>query len=160
MAHLEKLFKTEGLPDNPYHTLDSQVIYKSESATAEMKEVRPMKKDFHPITTEIHVTELRPIKLDALNQQQPPSKPKGNTWERRLQSEGNITENGHHEMFRESHTESRRSHSTSQHTERREVELNDPQLRSTMIRTVTSRTGSLPRSPVSPSEFKRRGECV
>ncbi|KAL4235906.1 KN motif and ankyrin repeat domain [Mactra antiquata] len=160
MAHLEKLFQPEGLPENPYHSLDGHVTYKSETATAEMREVRSSnKKEFHPITTEIHVTELRPIKLDSMNQSQTMPKPKGNTWERRLLSEGNIVENGHHETFRETHTESRRSHSTNtaSHTD---MQVNDPQLTSTMIRTVTSRTGSLgnssPRSPTSPSEFKRR----
>ena len=172
MAHLEKLFVPEGLPDNPYHSFDSQVTYKSETATAEMrevKEVKSMKKDFHPITTEIHVTELRPIKLDPLNKQEIAQAPKSNTWERRLMSEGAAIENGHREMFRESHTENRRAHSaSSQRTERTEINGN-PEMRSNMIRTVTSRTGtfsgssagSSPSGTLSPRdkvEFRRRGK--
>ncbi|XP_060564500.1 KN motif and ankyrin repeat domain-containing protein 1-like isoform X5 [Ruditapes philippinarum] len=170
MAHLEKLFVPQGLPDNRYHSLDSRVTYKSETATAEMretKEIKSMKKDFHPITTEIHVTELRPIKLDPLNKQELAQAPKSNTWERRLMSEGATVENGHREMFRESHTENRRAHSaSSQRTERMEIN-GQPEMRSNMIRTVTSRTGtfsgsspgSSPGGTLSPRdkvEFRRR----
>ncbi|XP_045159923.2 uncharacterized protein LOC123525167 isoform X4 [Mercenaria mercenaria] len=171
MAHLEKLFVPEGLPANPYHSLDSRVMYKSETATAEMrevKEVQPMKKDFHPITTEIHVTELRPIKLDPLKKQEIAQAPKGNTWERRLMSEGTAIENGHRETFREASMESRRSHSaSSRKIETREVNSSNPEMRSNMIRTVTSRTGtysgsspgSSPSGTLSPRdkvEFRRR----
>ena len=100
MAHLEKLF-SEGLPERPYHTLDSHVTYKSEVATAEFKEtkeVKQPKKEFHPITTEIHVTELRPIKLDPLQKRgaseshYPAEAKPGQMWERRLQSERGVTE--------------------------------------------------------------------
>lgn len=175
MAHLEKLFVPEGLPDNPYHSLDSRVTYKSETATAEMKEVkeiRPMQKDFHPITTEIHVTELRPIKLDPLNKTEVSQVPKStsNTWERRLMSEGANIENGHRETFRESHTESRRTHSatSSRRMETMEMTDNNPGMKSNMIRTVTSRTGSYsgsspgssPSATLSPRDkvdFRRRG---
>ncbi|XP_052777525.1 KN motif and ankyrin repeat domain-containing protein 1-like isoform X4 [Mya arenaria] len=182
MAHLEKLFVPEGLPDNPYLSLDSRVTYKSEMATAEMKEVKtikPLKKEFHPITTEIHVTELRPIKLDPMPKNGDASSSRGmkhQTWERRLQSESAVSQtqpqaytqseyNNQYSRRRgghESRTETRRSHSASRH------EYTDtlPETRSNMIRTVTSRTGSYsgsspassPSGTMSPrdSEFKRR----
>lgn len=169
MAHLEKLFAPEGRPDNPYQSYNSRATYKSETATAEIREVndmRPLKKEFHPITTEIHVTELRPIKLDPLNRtdvlQSTKNKSGNNTWERRLMSEGNTLENGHRETFRETHMENRRSHSTgsSGKMEMMETNMNNPGMNSTMIRTVTSRTGSHTGSPrdKGSAEFRRRGK--
>ena len=186
MSTLEKLFVSEGLPDRPYHSLDSHVTYKSETATAEMKEVKPLKSEFHPITTEIHVTELRPIKLDPVVQRgasestYPPGS--SQTWQKRLQSESALGERKTQKMdhsynseFKESR-QTQHSSSTTYKTDTMESRSSDPGVASNMIRTVTSRTGSgsysgsspgsSPSGTVSPSvrrrdkvtaEFKRRG---
>ena len=165
MAHLEQLFRPEGLPQNSYHSMDSRVTYKSQSASSSSEtrhEIKPLKKDFHPITTEIHVTELRPIKLDPMprNSSTHSSPAMGRkqhhqTWERRLQSESGVSEippRSHSQSeyrqqqqqtnsrgrSHETRTETRRAHSASRH-EYTDT-LQEPQ--TGMIRTITSRTGS------------------
>lgn len=187
MTTLEKLFVSEGLPERPYHTLDSHVTYKSETATAEMKEVKPLKSEFHPITTEIHVTELRPIKLDpvvrrgASESTYPPGS--SETWQKRLQSESALTDRKNqktdHSYNAEYYKETRRtqqSSSTVHKTDTLTSHSSDPGATSNMIRTVTSRTGSgsysgsspgsSPSATMSPpirrrdkvtAEFRRRG---
>lgn len=186
MATLQKLFVSEGLPERPYQSLDSQVTYKSETATAEMKEVKPLKSEFHPITTEIHVTELRPIKLDpvvrrgASESTYPPGS--SQTWQKRLQSESALGERTNQKMDHsynsEYRQESRQTHHSSSTTHKTDTMLShssDPGATSNMIRTVTSRTGtgsysgsspgSSPSATMSPpvrrrdkvtAEFKRR----
>ena len=186
MATLEKLFVSEGLPDRPYHSLDSHVTYKSETATAEMKEIKPMKSEFHPITTEIHVTELRPIKLDpvvrrgASESTYPPGS--SQTWQKRLQSESALGERKNQKMghsYSSEMSESRQTQHSSSTTYKIDTmasHSSDPGAASNMIRTVTSRReagsysgsspGSSPSATISPSlrrrdkvtaEFKRRG---
>ena len=162
MAHLEKLF-SEGPPDRPYHTLDSRVTYKTETATAEMKEIKPVKKEFHPITTEIHVTELRPIKLDPMPKRGPSEShfadslgnKKQQMWERRLQSESALTDKKAHTL----------DHSYTANYQNSYTE-NKSEQKSNIIKTITSRTGSnsssssatSPNRVMSPNEFKRRGK--
>ena len=178
MAHLEKLFNPEGQPPNHYKTVDTQMTYKSESSSSESRDVQPVKKDFLPVTTEIHVTELRPIKLDTM-----PKSRDGNThqtWERRLLSESAMSDVSpraysessgqyHNESRQESRSETRRSHSASSRGITESLEGSEADLQGNMIRTVTSRarsysgsSGSSPSATLSSrdkgtAEFRRRG---
>lgn len=161
------------------------MTYKSETATSEVRDVQPVRNDFHPIATEIHVTELRPIKLDPMpksqDMQQSSGGNKHQTWERRLLSESAVSDPRSYshsessgqfqrESRQESRMETRRSHSASSRTKTESIEGSEPDLQGNMIRTVTSRTrsysgssGSSPSATLSSrdkgtAEFRRRGK--
>ena len=190
MTTLEKLFDPDGRPGPHYNSMNSHVSsYKSESSKSEIRsEVKPHKSEFHPITTEIHVTELRPIKLDpvvrrgASESTYPSNAPQ--TWQKRLQSESALTDrqsqktdHSYSAEFRESQETQHSSSGTTHRTDTLASHSSDPGTMSNMIRTVTSKKGSgsysgsspgsSPSATISPpvrrrdkltAEFKRRGK--